>query len=805
MADLRIADAPEIPTEDITGEEKLPTGGNGNYSISLDSLADYTKTKKDLADNTTVDGKVSGVRQELDAHIEDLLNPHQVTKGQIGLGNVDNTADVDKPVSNSTQASIISAVAPKADKTYVDNQLTLKANKVDVYTKLETYTKQESNDLVNSSISTALTPVNNSLDLAKRGVANRYDSSLTYSSGERVVLNNGDIVKSTIDGNTVNPNVDMTGWVKTNLASQIFDESGLSQQEVNSSEFIKSPQLFGAEGGAANDQTVFTDLSTEYAYALGKEYTVPVWRPNATKFTGNGTVVHVDSFSGDTTVCLQIKPNSNYSDIDFINNQTQKKPWTYSTIGNNSVLTNVGFYNFDDPNEIKNSWGIYLENKENITLINPKFGGNGVSDIAIVDNVKNITIVNAKNTVSSDGVHLDIEPNGSGNIENINIFGGEYSTINVLENDYLSFGIKNINIIGANIKLLELRGGQTKIIGGKVSKIKGNWANSLDYEGMQNEYFCSLAVDNVNLSENLISDEYLNSLSTYDTNSFWSIYAPDGVSIQREFDRNETYISINKNKSGVHVLPQRNYQTIPSGASVICIAMSYSVDNSDLTMYQPCYVDFYNDSNTQVGASYSIKGGRTENGTDYDWSNEVAIFDIPEGATKFKVFVRSNVASSTLMVRKIGVHTLSITDGTGNFNSVISGYAEPVKIGVYKQSIKPVDLNYGYNGLIVETLSGFYEYVGSVNTFTLKTISKKSVFATVPSGFTVNAGATYDASYTIEGAIVGQVVKVALTQTMGSSIQIWGEVTAKNTVHVYIKNTGSSSFVLSGNFNIVLD
>ena len=215
MADLRIVDTPEIPTENITGEEKLPTGGNGNYSISLDSLADYTKTKKDLVDTTTVDGKVNGVRQELDAHIEDLLNPHQVTKGQIGLGNVDNTADADKPVSNSTQSAIISAVTPKADKSYVDGQLALKSNKVDVYTKSETYTKQESSDLVNNSISTALTHVNSSLDLVKRGIANRYDSSLTYNSGERVVLTNGDIVKSTIDGNTNNPNSNMTWWVNT--------------------------------------------------------------------------------------------------------------------------------------------------------------------------------------------------------------------------------------------------------------------------------------------------------------------------------------------------------------------------------------------------------------------------------------------------------------------------------------------------------------------------------------------------------------------------------------------------------------
>ena len=262
MADLRIIDAPEIPTNSITGQEKLPTGGSGNYSISLDSLADYTKTKKDLADKTYVDNKVGGVRQELNTHIEDLANPHQVTKVQIGLGNVDNTADADKPVSNSTQAAIISAVTPKADKTYVDNSLssksdktyvdnhlTLKANKVDVYTKAETYTKQESSDLVSSSISTALTPVNTSLDLAKRGVANRYDPLLTYNSGERAILSNGDIVKSTIDGNTNDPNLDMTGWIKTKLnivATSQFSNIVTAEQyayENNQSLLVDSSQV----------------------------------------------------------------------------------------------------------------------------------------------------------------------------------------------------------------------------------------------------------------------------------------------------------------------------------------------------------------------------------------------------------------------------------------------------------------------------------------------------------------------------------------------------------------------------------
>ena len=70
-------------------------------------------------------------------------------------------------------------------------------------------------------------------DAVKRGIANRYDSSLTYNMGERVVLTNGDIVKSTIDGNTNDPNNVMTGWIKANAASQIFDVNGLSQQKWN--------------------------------------------------------------------------------------------------------------------------------------------------------------------------------------------------------------------------------------------------------------------------------------------------------------------------------------------------------------------------------------------------------------------------------------------------------------------------------------------------------------------------------------------------------------------------------------------
>lgn len=50
----------------------------------------------------------------LDEHLKDYNNPHAVTAEQIGLGNVDNTADANKPVSGPQQEAINAAVAGAA-------------------------------------------------------------------------------------------------------------------------------------------------------------------------------------------------------------------------------------------------------------------------------------------------------------------------------------------------------------------------------------------------------------------------------------------------------------------------------------------------------------------------------------------------------------------------------------------------------------------------------------------------------------------------------------------------------------------
>ena len=60
-------------------------------------------------------GIADNAKTIVEAHIADTENPHSVTKEQVGLGNVDNTSDADKPISTAAQ----NALNEKLDKTAV--------------------------------------------------------------------------------------------------------------------------------------------------------------------------------------------------------------------------------------------------------------------------------------------------------------------------------------------------------------------------------------------------------------------------------------------------------------------------------------------------------------------------------------------------------------------------------------------------------------------------------------------------------------------------------------------------------------
>jgi len=129
MSTLRISDAPLLPN--VNGTEKIPTGGRGDYAISVDQIKTFAQ---------------GGVPQQLEDHINDTSNPHQVTKDQVGLGDVDNTSDLNKPISNATQ-QVLDLKANQSTtytKTEVDENLSLKANKSYVDESLASLSTQAS-------------------------------------------------------------------------------------------------------------------------------------------------------------------------------------------------------------------------------------------------------------------------------------------------------------------------------------------------------------------------------------------------------------------------------------------------------------------------------------------------------------------------------------------------------------------------------------------------------------------------------------------------------------------------------------
>ena len=77
---------------------------------NADNTSDVDKPVS-AATQTALDAKATNTA--LDAHTNNTSNPHSVTKAQVGLGSVDNTSDIDKPVS-AAQATADAAVASTA-------------------------------------------------------------------------------------------------------------------------------------------------------------------------------------------------------------------------------------------------------------------------------------------------------------------------------------------------------------------------------------------------------------------------------------------------------------------------------------------------------------------------------------------------------------------------------------------------------------------------------------------------------------------------------------------------------------------
>ncbi len=111
------------------GEPKLPTSGDleyGEIAINFGAGAETISLKNsdDEIVSLRMRDDLSVAASALAAHEARNDNPHGVTKAQVGLSDVDNTPDMDKPLSTAQQAAVNSKLDNAANGGVVNNLTT---------------------------------------------------------------------------------------------------------------------------------------------------------------------------------------------------------------------------------------------------------------------------------------------------------------------------------------------------------------------------------------------------------------------------------------------------------------------------------------------------------------------------------------------------------------------------------------------------------------------------------------------------------------------------------------------------------
>lgn len=102
--------AVELVAEDLRGADT--TLQNNITKEVNDRKGEVTRIEGLISDEAATRAQAdTTVNAKVDSHIGNKSNPHAVTKAQVGLGNVNNTSDVDKPVSTAQATAIADAKA----------------------------------------------------------------------------------------------------------------------------------------------------------------------------------------------------------------------------------------------------------------------------------------------------------------------------------------------------------------------------------------------------------------------------------------------------------------------------------------------------------------------------------------------------------------------------------------------------------------------------------------------------------------------------------------------------------------------
>lgn len=341
-------------------------------------MSSSDKTKLDgLKDQAGITSDINAVQTNLETHINNKSNPHEVTKDQVGLGNVDNTSDANKPISNATQTALngkFSATDGNALKQRVDNIPELVATDITV---------DSDNDSVNISLDkTSIvdgtlsgTTINiNSATASKAGILvptdkSKIDKIITNGNGTKYLSDNGTYkevqggsadygkVIDVPNGSYLTLNKNVTGTEAIEFINNIFGSTDRLKEVVM--DIIEHHQKYLFHSYALNVNCL--GISNVYAYY---EYTKEEYnfQYNVSYYTTNGPV--------SKRMAFKLMPNNE----DCVAISEDLLPDWHSI---KNVLNNGNEFNFADGEVGERVWLNYRSRSGNTVSAGKLYIGNG--------------------------------------------------------------------------------------------------------------------------------------------------------------------------------------------------------------------------------------------------------------------------------------------------------------------------------------------------------------------------------------------------------------------------------------------
>lgn len=234
---------------------------------SENDLSDFIRNETDRAIMSE-----NNIQENISEHIANELNPHKVSAEQLDLGNVDNTADIDKPVSIPQQNAIDSAVSNHNTSISVHSDIR------DLISNLTT----RLNALMDSDDTT--------LDQLSEIVAYIKSNRSLIDSITTIKVNVSDIVDDLTSTAANKPLSANQGRILTEIITALTkDDIGLSNVENKSSETIREEltrenviNALGFTPPTTNTNTWIANSSTSDGYvASGANQANKVWKTDA--------------------------------------------------------------------------------------------------------------------------------------------------------------------------------------------------------------------------------------------------------------------------------------------------------------------------------------------------------------------------------------------------------------------------------------------------------------------------------------------------------------------------------------------